>query len=134
MKCEGFKMKYLEIKVNVLPTIKECGNIYTILDDFFEKGNWEESEYSEMRHSNGDYEAELAYVFIEQREKQKVIPNRCNYNSTGPNMCGIICNDFVVVGFKQNTHEYIGLSNIQIQSLSKLFGEKSLEDIKRVFR
>lgn len=125
-------MKYLEIKADVLPAIKKCGDIYTMLDDYFGKGNWEESEYSEMRYLDGDYEAELAYIFIEQKEKPKIIPNRYNYNSTGTNMCGIICNDFVVVGFRQNTHEYIGLSDIQIQNLSILFGEKSLEDIKRI--
>lgn len=114
----------------MLPTIKECSNIYTMLDDFFGKDSWEESEYSEMHHSDGDYEAELAYVFIEQKEKQKIFPNRCNYNSIGTNMCGIICNDFAVVGFRQNTHEYTGLSNIQIQNLSKLFGEKVWKILK----
>lgn len=69
-------MKYLEIKVNELPIIRECNDIYAMLDDYFGKNNWEESEYSEAHYANGDYDSDLAYIFIEQKNKQEIMGNR----------------------------------------------------------
>lgn len=128
------KYKYLEVKVGDIPKEKDCEDILAMLNEYFGENGWTTERIDfEMYKRYADEEKKYSFVPVTVKEN-----NLNNWNKLEMHPCisgtgGILCNDFVLIGFDVQTLNFCGLTDEQIEMLkSKVYGKENIEMLKKL--
>ena len=124
----GKWVRYLLINSNELPIVKGCNydKIQTMLSELFGK---EDAVLNHEAIHLGQNENTVWIGFNEKSSLNKHENRLLYFNSKRTSVGGVICGSFVILGYVNG--DYVSLSIDQITTFKRLYGKRSIEDMKK---